>query len=396
MLITYKFSLLPSKCQHKALRETLESQRQLYNAALEERIDCFSKTGKGVTFVDQCKSLTQCRRDIYEMGLLPLKLQRWTLKRLDDAFASFFRRAKARKGKVGFPRFRGQEGWNSFGFNEFKGIRFDGCYLRFDGVPSGIRVNLHRPLPGNVDIRSCVLRYDGKGWKVCLQVFTETPEKCIVSRELGVDLGLSVFAYCSDGLQIPNPRIARHAEKEMRRRQRALARCKKGSKRRLKVKAKLVKTHSKIVNVRTSWLHEKSTELVNRTDFVAVEDLNIKGMIKNHKLARSIHDASWSTFINMIAYKAEKAGKHFIKVDPRNTSQMCSGCYTFVPKSLAVRTHSCPNCGLVIDRDWNASKNILQAGLLRAGLVRKMDNVTGSGERSSRNTNLESSLYIPL
>lgn len=363
MFLTYKYRLLPSKRQHKALSEICESQRLLYNAALEERIDCYRKTGKGRSYFDQCKALTECRRDLQEIGALPLSLQRWTLKRLDDAYGAFFRRVKAHSGKAGFPRFRGKGWWESFGFAEFRGIRFNGKRLRFKGMPSGLKVHLHRPMPAGTSIRSCVFRRDGRGWHVCLQVAIESPKKRAVSTMVGVDLGLNVFAYCSDNVVVPNPRIARKAEKEMRRRQRALARCKRGSKRRLKVKARLARLHRKIVDTRTTWLHQQSAALVNRADFIVVEDLNIKGMIKHPTLARSIADASWSKFLGFLEYKAERAGAHLIRIDPRNTSQKCSGCGELVPKSLAVRTHACPHCGLVIDRDWNAAKNILRAGL---------------------------------
>jgi putative transposase len=118
VILTYRYRLLPSKRQHRALETLCEEQRRLYNAALEERIDCYRKTGKSVTYVDQCKSLTLCRRDLPEMAVLPVNLQRWTLKRLDDSFQGFFRRCKARNGKVGFPRFRGRGRWEAFGLSQ--------------------------------------------------------------------------------------------------------------------------------------------------------------------------------------------------------------------------------------------------------------------------------------
>lgn len=363
MILTYRYRLLPSKRQHAALRGLLDAQRALYNAALEERIDCYRKTGKGVSYIDQCKSLTLCRRALPEMAALPVKLQRWTLKRLDDAFAGFFRRVRARQGKVGFPRFRGRGWWDSFGFGEFSGIRFAGKRLRFAGMPSGLKLHLHRALPDRADIRSCVFRRDGRGWHVSLQIAVDAAEKRTVAKMVGVDLGLKVFAYCSDGVILPNPRIARKAERAQRVAQRALARCKRGSNRRRKVKTRLARLHRKIANTRSTWLHQQSAALVNRADLIAVEDLNIRNMIRHPTLARSIADASWSKFLDMLRYKAARAGAHLIHVDPRNTSQRCSGCSELVPKSLAVRTHSCPHCGLVIDRDWNASLNILRAGM---------------------------------
>lgn len=365
MILTYRYRLLPSKRQHAALAAICEAQRILYNAALEERIDCYRKTGEGRTYVDQTKALTVCRRDLPEMAALPVALQRWTLKRLDDAFAGFFRRVKARNGRAGFPRFRGKGWWGSFGFAEFTGIRFDGRRLRFKGMPSGIKLHLHRRLPDGADIRSFVFRSDGRGWHVCLQISVEAPKKRTVSwdRMVGVDLGLKVFAYCSDNIIIPNPRIARRADKEMRRRQRALARCKRSSNRRDKVKERVARLHRKIANTRTTWLHQQSAALTKRADFIVVEDLNVSNMVRHPTMARSISDASWSKFLNFLEYKAERAGTHLIRIDPRNTSKKCSDCGELVPKSIAVRSHSCPHCGLVIDRDWNAAKNILRAGL---------------------------------
>jgi len=363
VILTYRYRLLPLKSQHRALERLCGAQRELYNAALEERIDCYRKTGKTRTYIDQCKALTQCRHDLPEMGELPVTLQRWTLKRLDGAFQGFFHRLKARSGKVGFPRFRGKGRWEAFGFAEFCGIRFDGRRLRFAGMPGGLKLHLHRPMPGDPDIRSCVFRRDGRGWHVCLQIAVGVPEKRAVSTALGVDLGLKVFAYCSDNVVIANPRIAQRAENELRCRQRALARCKRGSNRRRKVRSRVARLHRKIADTRNTWLHQQSAALVKRADLIAVEDLKVSNMIRHPTLARSISDASWSRFVSMLEYKAEKAGAHLIRVDPRNTSQKCSGCGELVLKSLAVRTHSCPSCALVIDRDHNASLNILRAGI---------------------------------
>ncbi len=323
MILTYRYRLLPSKRQHLALAALLEAQRQLYNAGLEERIDCYRKTRKTRTYIDQSKALTLCRRDLPEMAALPVNIQRWTLKRLDEAFQGFFRRIKARNGKAGFPRFRGRGWWDSFGFAEFSGIRFDGRRRRFNGMCGALKVHLHRALPKDADIRSCVFRRDGRGWHVSFAVAVVAPERRTVGSMVGVDLGLNVFAYCSDGVIVPNPQIARRAEKELRRRQRALARCKRGSKRRRKVRARLARLHRKIANTRNTWLHQHSAALVKHADLIAVEDLNVKNMLHHPTLARSIADASWSKFLAMLAYKAEKAGGHLIRIDPRNTSQRC-------------------------------------------------------------------------
>ena len=367
MILTYKYRLLPSKRQHRALEAILESQRQLYNAALEERIDCYRKTGKGRSYIDQCKSLTVCRRDLAEMGILPVYLQRWTLKRLDEAFTAFFRRVEGHTGKPGFPRFRGKGWLSSFGFASFSGIRFDGKRLRFKGLPSGLKVHLCRLLPKDADVRSCIFSRDHKGWNVCFQIEAAAPEKKPIASAVGIDLGLTAFAYQSDGIAISAPQFARRSEKKMRRRQRALARCQRGSNRRRKVRAQVAKLHRKIINQRTTWLHQQSARIANSYDFIAVEDLKVANMVKNGHLARSISDAAWSTFVSMLSYKAERAGATFVKIDPKLTSQECSGCGVIVRKGLADRVHSCPGCGLVMDRDHNAALNILRRAGHRPG-----------------------------
>lgn len=231
MILTYKYRLSPTKKQHSALLAILESQRQLYNAALEERIGCYRKTGKSRTFFDQIKALNEWRNSDQDASKLAGRLQRWTLKRLDDAYCSFFRRLKAKNGKAGFPRFRGSGQWNSFGFHEFVGIQFDGKRLRFKGMPSGIKVHLHRKLPD--DIRSCVFVKDYKGWSICFQVSIRCRSR-LGNRHIGIDVGLNHLAALSTGESIPNIKIAKHSKRKLRLRQRALSRCKRGSNRRKK------------------------------------------------------------------------------------------------------------------------------------------------------------------
>jgi putative transposase len=169
MILTYCYRLLPRKDQHRALEALLEGQRQLYNAALEERIEAWRKAGVTRTYVDQCRALTEWRHSDSDAASVPVCLQRWTLKQVDEAYRGFFRRLKA-GGAPGFPRFRGKGRFDSFGFREFSGIRLENGRIRFKGLPGGLRVHLHRPLPPDVPIRSCVFRRDVKGWKVGFSV----------------------------------------------------------------------------------------------------------------------------------------------------------------------------------------------------------------------------------
>lgn len=369
--LSFKYRLLPTQAQHRALDRILEDQRHLYNAALAERIDCYRKTGMGRSYIDQCGALTEWRRWDADAAAFPANLQRWTLKRLDDAYKGFFRRLKHRNGKAGFPRFRSMSRFNSFGFSEFSGIRFDGKRLRFLTMPGGLRVHLHRSLPEG-KMLSCTFTKDGKGWSISIQMRVPCAERRPLMRATGVDVGLTHLATLSDGSTIPNQRHAKRTERELRRRQRALARCKRGSNRRKKVRAKFTRHHRKVADARATYLHQVSADLVKRFDMIAVEKLNVKGMAGS-MLAKSVHDASWGKLRQLLAYKAEWAGCELIDVDPKNTSQACSGCGVIVPKSLSVREHSCPACGTVLDRDHNAAINILHKAVVGLGALKTAD-----------------------
>lgn len=354
--LNFKYRLNLTKNQHRKLEEICESQRILYNAALQERIGCYQKTGKGRSYRDQCKSLTELRQDP-EFSNLPANLQRWTLKRVDDAFIGFFGRIK-RGIKAGFPRYRGKHYWKSFGFAEFTGLKFDGKRIRFKGFGSGIKVHLTRPIQG--EIKSCTFRRDLKGWYICFDCAVPITKINHPEKQIGIDVGITHLATLSNGEHIPNIKVAKHHQSKLRRRQRALARCKKGSNRRKKIRLNLARTYNKIFNVRQNHNHQVSSRLAKEYHTIIVEDLKIMNMVKNHTFARSIYDAAWGDLIRKLTYKAAKADGKVIKVNPRNTSQLCSGCGQLVPKKLS-ESHNC-NCGTILDRDVNAAKVILSRG----------------------------------
>ena len=383
MILTFKYRLIPTKRQHKELREILESQRELYNAAVEERRNCYLKTGKGRSFIDQSNALSAWRKDDADACKVSINIQRWTLGRLDQAYKGFFTSIKA-KHKTTLPRFRSKTRWRTFGFSEFRGITLQGSRLKLKGIQSKLRVHLHRPLPRGASIRSCSFTKDDKGWFVCFQVAVVARRPREIGAVIGIDLGVTKFAHLSDNTIIPNPRVAAKAEKDMRRKQRALSRCKRTSKRRTKVRRTVVALSKKIANRRNTWLHLQSKKLIANYDLIAAENLQVGSLQKSGINSKSICDASWSKFLGYLAYKAERAGKHFIKVDPRNTSQKCSGCGELVPKELGQRVHNCPHCGLVLDRDHNAAINILNAAVLSRG----EHNVAQWGERALGNLGL--------
>ena len=376
MILTYRYRLLPTKAQHRALEAILESQRQLYNAALEERIDAYRKAKVTRTYFDQTKALTEWRRDDPEASALPVGVQRATLKRLDEAYKAFFRRVKS-GGKPGFPRFRGKGWFDSFGFREFRGISMQAGRLRFKGMPGALRVHRHRPIPAEAVIRSCVFRRDVKGWMVGLAAELPPPPLREGERAVGVDLGITTFAALSDGAMIPSLKAARLAQRRLRVAQRALARKKRGSQGRGKARTGVRRCHAATARRRANHLHLASARLVRDYDVIAIEALQVKGLARS-RLAKDVHDASWAKFISFLRYKAAKAGTRLIEVDPRNTSQDCSGCGARVPKELGDRQHECPHCGLSIDRDLNAARNILHRAEVGPGLR----NVAGCGMRA--------------
>ena len=413
MLLTYKYRLITPRRTRRRLEALVEDQRLLYNAALEEQIGYYRKTGKPISKYDQQKSLTQCRKEIPEMRALPVKLQRGTLKRLDEAFDGFFRRVEKRE-KAGFPRFRGRGWYDTLEWEEFNGITFDGRRIRstaFKENPKNrkdtgsIRVRVHRKLKGK--IKTVKITRDGGGWYVCFTAEVETgaaPEQA-ACRPVGVDAGLNSLATLSTGEKIPNARVAKKAEKELRRRQRHLSRCKKGSNGRRRARERVARLHRKVRKIRNTYLHQVSADMVKRHDLIAVEDLNTKGMMKSAKgsaekpgknvrakagLNKSIADASWGILFNMMKYKAERAGIHFVKVNPKNTTQGCSGCGNLPAKKLELkdREYRCDKCGLVMDRDENAAINVLNRGVTVPGAV----NVADCGERSPGNILVEQGL----
>jgi putative transposase len=379
VILTYRFRILPSKRQHRALERILETQRQLYNAALEERIDAFRKAGVTRTFFDQCKALTEWRKSDDEASSLPVRLQRGTLKRLDEAYRGFFRRLRAKK-KAGFPRFRGRGWFNSFCFQSFSGISLQNGRMRFKGMPGSLRIHAHRPIPSQNEIRRCIFRRDARGWYVSLatRVLSAAPRSG--DRRVGIDVGVRTLAVLSDGGFVPSLRAARRAARRLRVLQRALARTAKGSRGRRIARNAVARGHAAIARQRANYLHQASARMVRDYDVIAVERMRIEPLARSF-LAKDVLDGSWRTFISMLRYKAEKAGARMIEVDSRNTSQDCSACSRRVPKRLGDRYHRCSYCGLQIDRDLNAARNILN----RAGVGPGLRNVADGGMRAGEN-----------
>ena len=230
-----------------------------------------------------------------------------------------------------------------------------------------LKIRYHRPLPDG-KIKTLTISKKASGWYATIVVEVPDPVEVPVKTTLGVDVGLNSFVVDSDGERIPNPRHYRKSERELRKHQRILFRRNKGSKRRAKQRGIVARCHQRIANQRKDFQFKAAHRILERCDEVAVEDLKIKNMLKNHYLAKSISDVGWGAFRLKLQSKAASAGKQLTKVKPHYTSQKCSDCSKIVAKQSSDRVHDCPHCGLVLDRDHNAAINIKKAAVaLRGG-----------------------------
>lgn len=328
--------------------------RRLYNTALDELLDHYKKTGQYLNrFAHDKMHNKQTDPE------LPAVLVDTTIARLHRSFANFFRRMKSTE-QAGFPRFKLPNRWFSFDFRDTDNY-IEGAYFKSGKACAGnIRLVLHRPLEGTFRHARIVKRRSG--WY--LQCICEVSAKPLPvnDRAIGIDVGLKHLIADSDGNTVPNDKHLRTMLRKLRRAQRKVARRRKGSHRRRKAVHELARLHERIASRRKDYLHKVSRKYVNQYGTIVMEDLRIRNLVKNHHLALSIHDASWGMLRHMMSYKAEDAGRTFIAVAPHYTSQKCSNCGEIVQKSLSVRTHLCPSCGYVDDRDVNAAKNILRLG----------------------------------
>ncbi len=316
------------------------------------------KCGKSVSFYDQCKSLTEIRKDP-DYRKTPHQIGARTLKKLDVTFEAFFRRVES-GGTPGYPRFKSSNRWDSLDFIPNLNLtskETNRVYITSLGM---VKANIYRPLRGIPKKATVKLDSTGKWWVSISCDLGQAPPKTTIKKSVGIDLGLTHFAVLSDSSTIENPRFFRQSEKLLANRQRSLFSKKRGSSNRFRAKILVAKAHKKIQNQRLDFFRKLSVNLTNEYDLIAYEDL--KGMTSG-PLAKSVHDAAWRMFTDILSCKAESAGKSAVSVNPRNTSQRCSSCHLIVHKDLSVRIHSCPHCGLIIDRDWNAALNILELGL---------------------------------
>ena len=356
----FLYRLYINKTQSDKLDSLLNIARELYNAALQERRDAWKYQHKSLNYYDQANELKELRREIPEIAQLNYSATQDMLRRLDKSFKAFFRRVKAGE-KAGFPRFKGYDRFNSITFPTYgDGIKIKDNRLYIQNVGL-VKIKMHRVLEG--EINTVTIKRECGKWYVVFSDTVEIEPLPVSDRAVGIDVGLESFAVTSDGEYIENPRYLRGAEAILRVSQRSVSRKKKGGSNRRKAVKLLAKNHLKVKRQRADFAHKVADNLVKNYGRIAVEDLRIKNMVRNHHLARSISDAGWGQFVNILSYKAEYAGREFVQVNPNGTSQICSGCGSTVQKSLSTRIHNCPTCGLSLNRDFNAALNIKRLGL---------------------------------
>jgi putative transposase len=366
MYKTYEYRLFTNRSQHAKLLSSLAESRHLYNEMLEMVKSHYDGTGKFLSRYDLTYRFKGRGGEH-----VPQTTVQTLADRLDKALKRFFHRREL-GCKVGFPRFKGANRWHSIQLRQYGSGRdvFLNSETKRLHVPKKLggrlKVKQHRPLEGTPKTVHLVLRADGHWYVLIVSDMGDAPEKRN-GDAVGLDVGLKNFVADSYGNTVENPRCFRRGAKKLRRLQRKTARRKKGSNRKRKASKQAARQHLKIARQRKDHAHKTARKYVDKYAFIAVEDLRVSNMLKNHRLAKAIADAGWSAFKNLLMLKAESAGARVVEVPARFTSQRCFKCKEIVQKSLSVRTHLCPHCGYVEDRDVQAAKNILEAGMRPSG-----------------------------
>jgi putative transposase len=360
----FRYRLDANNHQMALFAQFAGSCRFIYNHSLALMMKAYQEHKKTLSYSDLCKELTILKKADQTSWLADVHSQalQQSLKDLESAFKHFFRRIK-NKEVPGFPKFKKKGLKDSFRYPQGVKVKDGMVFLPKIGW---VTYYDSRLIEGT--IAQTTIKKEGIHWFVTIvcEIEIEDPLKkpIVLEKAIGIDLGISHFATLSDGTTIKNPRYLKNALLRLKHAQRQLSRKQKGSNNRKKQIIKVAKYHIKIKNSRKDFLHKESTRIVKNHDVIAVESLNIGGMVKNHKLSQSITDASWNTFLSQLEYKAHWHGKHFVKIAPFSPStKMCSSCKSQQPMPLNVRTYNCVTCGFVMDRDLNASINIRAAGL---------------------------------
>lgn len=367
----FKYRLMPSKKQVLSFAQSAGCCRYVFNYGLKERMDVWEKEGLSISYYDQNNSLTQLKKEESKQFLRDVHSQilQQSLRDLDLAFEHFFRRVKLQE-TPGFPKFKCKGEHDSFRYPQ--GVSVNGAKVYLPKI-GWVRFRKSREIKGKIS-QTTVLR-EGNHWYVCFSCEFEVEEPCSLpineDKAVGIDMGLSAYITKAQGKEnikeiIENPRPLKRLLGRIKTVSRALARKQKGSKNRLRCKQLLNKLHAKVRNYRHNFIHQLSRMIVKNHDIICVENLKVKKMLQGRtkNLSRSIFDAGWRLFLSAVKYKALEIGKRFVEIDEYYpSSQKCSSCSAKKALELSEREYSCENCGLKIDRDFNAAINIKAAGM---------------------------------
>lgn len=370
---TYKFRLYPNKEQEKLLANHFGSIRFVYNHFLAKRKEQYEQTKKSSNRYEQQKELTAMKKTETYSWLKEINSQslQYALRNLDTAYQNFF------KGRAKFPRFHSKKHGGSFAIPQHFKVEDNRIFIpKFKG---GIRFVKSQNIQGELRNMTVSVTPSGK-YYVCIMAQVEVDDLEKTNLSVGIDLGVKDFVITSDGDRYSSNKFIKKYSRKLATMQKHLSRKKKGSCSWNSQRIKVAMLQEKIMSCRKDKLHKISIDLIRRYDVVCCEDLNVKGMVKNHHLAKSISDASWGAFVTMLEYKAKWYGKTLVKIDRfYPSSKTCHHCgHIHKDLKLKDREWTCPQCGELIDRDMNAAKNILDEGLrnISAGTV----DYTGGGE----------------